>query len=467
MAEVVVVGAGVAGLATALTLSRQGVDIHVIERDDTPLPPSASEAFWWNRSGAPQVRHSHGFLARLRTLLLEHYPDLLTSLLEAGASEMQFVAVMPAGMDRTPQPGDEDLVGLSCRHSTFEWVLRRTVLSSPNVTLETGCAVATLAVNGAEVTGVELDDGSVLEAELVVLANGRRCDVNRLLGNERITETVQDTGIVYLSRFYELVDAADYPPLVGSTAGDLGYLKYGLFHGDNRTFSVTLATATTDHELRSLLRTPEYFDAAAAQITTLHPYFDGRATSTTEVEVMGSLINRRREFLNPDGQPVVRGMVAVGDAHTCTNPLYGRGCTLAVVQAHLLAEAMSAHGVREEAVIAYERACREEVRAWYEAAVAQDRLNSASSDSADSPGSSNVQMREFIAEGVLPAVASDPMVFRAFLRMFNMLESPNSLMSNGEVFGRIMATYQDRANRTPAPPVGPPRQELLDRLSGV
>ena len=53
---------------------------------------------------------------------------------------------------------------------------------------------------------------------------------------------------------------------------------------------------------------------------------------------MGGLLNRLRRFTDDDGRPLVLGFHAVGDAHTCTNPLYGRGCSLALVQALLLAE---------------------------------------------------------------------------------------------------------------------------------
>ena len=61
--EVAVVGGGVAGLGAALALARRGHTVTVFERDDTPMPQSADEAFDWDRRGAPQVRHSHAFLA--------------------------------------------------------------------------------------------------------------------------------------------------------------------------------------------------------------------------------------------------------------------------------------------------------------------------------------------------------------------------------------------------------------------
>ena len=41
--------------------------------------------------------------------------------------------------------------------------------------------------------------------------------------------------------------------------------------------------------------------------------------------------------------PLAHGFFAIGDAHTCTNPLYGRGSSLAVLQAVLVADALAAH----------------------------------------------------------------------------------------------------------------------------
>ncbi len=352
--HVIVIGAGVAGLGSALALSRAGHRVTLLERDATPLPADPDAAFLWDRRGAPQVRHSHALLARLRNLLRDRFPDVLDALIEAGATEMRFADNLPVEItDREPQPGDEDLVALACRRTTFEWVLRRAVLAASGVQLLDGTVaeslVATPGVEGAAptVTGVVItakgQPARTLEADMVVATVGRRSAVPRLLSNIGVdlAATSEETGIVYLSRFYRLLDGAELPDSDGPIGGDLGYLKYAVFQGDNRTFSVTFAVATHDDELRSLLIGPEGFELAAATLPTTLPWVQtDRAEPITEVHVMGGLLNRRVDFLDDDGHPVVLGFHAAGDAHTCTNPLYGRGCSLAMVQATLLADAL-------------------------------------------------------------------------------------------------------------------------------
>lgn len=85
--RVAIIGAGVAGLGTAVALAHDGHDIVLIERDATPLPSTPDEAFEWNRKSAPQVRHSHAFLARGRNVLRDRLPQIRDAVLAAGATE--------------------------------------------------------------------------------------------------------------------------------------------------------------------------------------------------------------------------------------------------------------------------------------------------------------------------------------------------------------------------------------------
>jgi 2-polyprenyl-6-methoxyphenol hydroxylase-like FAD-dependent oxidoreductase len=478
--NVVVVGGGVAGLATAVQLGRAGHAVTVIERDDTPMPASADEAFEWNRRGAPQVRHSHAFLARLRNLLRDHQPDILEALLAEGATEMRFGDGVPPEMEFESEPGDDDLVMIACRRTTFEWVLRRAALAEANVTIRTGvAAVGLLAASApsATVVGVRLDDRTELAADLAVAANGRRSAVADWLaeiGARPVTETVEDTGIVYASRFYRLLPGAEVPPRTGPIGGDLGYVKYGTFVGDNRTFSITLAVPTDDDELRRRLAEPAAFDAAARSLPATAPWLDGRAEPITpEVHMMAGLLNKWSDYV-VDGEPAAIGLVPVGDAVLCTNPLYGRGCSTAYWSAHLLAQAIAEHPDDLRAVaVAYDEALRTEIHPWYRSSVEQDREARrvaaallAGEDPYGDASDPRAFTRSVLRDGLAPALRSDQVVLRAFVRNLNLLSPPDALLTDADFGARVFAVLQTKDQRPPEPSLGPAtRADFLDSLT--
>ncbi len=477
--HIVVVGAGVSGLGAALALSRDGHRITLVERDATPLPADPSSAFEWDRRGAPQVRHSHAFLARLYGLLRSSYPDVLADLLAAGATEIRMTENLPETMiDRSPRPHDDELVMLACRRTTFEWVLRRAVLASPACTIRDGVAVEGLVaepgVDGIPmVTGV-LTSAGPIAADLTVVAGGRRStlpDWLAAIGAQPVPEEVEDTGIVYYSRFYEMIPGAEPPPRDGPIGGDLGYLKYAIFQGDNGTFSITLATPTDDGVLRSALSTVESFEATAAVLPATKAWVDPAISRPiTGVHLMAGLLNRLRTFV-VDGRPLALGVHAIGDASVCTNPLYGRGCSTGfwhadllagVVRAHpddLVAQALELHALTEEHLLP-----------WYRSSVTQDgearRIAAAmlAGEDIDDPNDPRSFMRSVLREGLAPAMRTDPEVFRAFVRTFNLLVSPDTLISDSDIGARVLAVWNDRESRPPEPVLGPPRPELLEVL---
>ncbi|MGB8857657.1 MAG: FAD-dependent oxidoreductase [Ilumatobacteraceae bacterium] len=480
--HVLVVGGGVSGLGSALVLARQGHAVTVVERDDTPMPASADEAFEWDRRGAPQVRHSHAFLARMVGLLRRDYADVYAQLLAEGATEMRFGDDLPPTItDFVRLPEDDELVMLACRRTTFEWVLRRAAVAEGRVTFRTGIGVDGLLAAGPpaavpHITGVHLADGTTLDADLVVVAAGRRSALSDWLaavGATPVAEEVDDTGIVYFSRFYRLRAGQVYPPRTGPIGGDLGYLKYGVFVGDNDTFSVTLATPTADDELRKMLADPVVFDECARQLVATAPWLDGRAQPITDqVHVMAGLLNRWRDHV-VNGVPVATGVLPVGDAVLCTNPLYGRGCSTAFWSAHLMADAVAAHADDPVALsLAYDAALRSEIFPWYRSGVEQDaearRVAAAllaGEDPDGDPDDPRTFMRSVFREGLLPAVRSDAVVLRAFFRGLNLLATPDSLVKDADVGARVLAAWQDRENRPPEPALGPKhRRDLLALL---
>src|SRR5580698_8769832 len=119
--KLLVLGAGMAGLFTALAFAPGAREIVILERDP-PLPAGGvEEAFAdWYRRGVGQLRHSHGFLARMRNVIKRRHPALLDQLREAGCHEISFSDLMPAALRETytPRPGDDDMVILTSRRTS-------------------------------------------------------------------------------------------------------------------------------------------------------------------------------------------------------------------------------------------------------------------------------------------------------------------------------------------------------------
>jgi 2-polyprenyl-6-methoxyphenol hydroxylase-like FAD-dependent oxidoreductase len=467
--RVAIVGAGVSGLGAAINLANDGHDVVVLERDATPLPNSPDEAFEWNRRGAPQVRHSHAFLARGRNLLRDRLPDVRTALLAAGATEVGWAdMVQDTIADKTPQPGDEDLVMLACRRTTFEWVLRTQALSTDRVEIRDGTIVTGLrATDGSStphVTAVQTDHGGI-DTDLVVDATGRPSHlIDHLSGvGVELTETKSSSGIVYLSRFYRLREGADPPVASPFNGADVGYLKFAIFRGDNRSFSITLAYDIEDTDMVRL-RERGLFDAAIAQMPLITPWIDPDVSEAiSPVHYMGGLINRIRHFVTDDA-PVVTGLVAVGDSSVCTNPLYGRGCSLGLVHGALLADSIrETCGDPSTLARAFDDATQQELKPWYDASVESDRV-AIKIARGEELSQTDAFGRSLFMEGVFPAARENATVSRAWTRAFNLLEQPLSLMQNSDIIKIAMEYYEKRESREPEPLQGPPRDEFLKAI---
>jgi 2-polyprenyl-6-methoxyphenol hydroxylase-like FAD-dependent oxidoreductase len=493
MARILVVGGGVAGLASALALSQRGHEVRLVERDPTPLPATPVEAFErWERHGAPQVWHSHAFLARLRNLLVAQAPEVLAALHEHGAYDLRFADYLPPTIvDRTPDPADEELTLFACRRVTFEWVLRRQVLARAGVSWRCGVDVQGLtaerdaATGLPRVTGVQVRSEQGAErwdADLVVDASGRRSRAVpwlAALGAGPVEEESEECGIFYCSRFYRLRPGASPPANQGVVGADLGYMKFGIFPGDGGIFSITLAASVDDDPMRALLHEGP-FEAAAGALPPTREWIDpARSEPVSGVRAMAKLRNRRRRFVR-DGEPLALGLHVVGDAAVCTNPLYGRGCSLAFVHAFALADVLREHGGdARAAALAFDQATRRELGPWYKAARDQDREAkeiaaeqargvSASAALAAAPGQAvdpKAFVRSVFRDGLIPALRSDIHVVRAFMRVFNLLAPPDAMMNDAALIGRVLAAWRERDQRPVLELPGPEREAMLEVLA--
>jgi thioredoxin reductase len=85
--DVVVLGAGLAGLSAALAFARSGRRVLVLERDGPGVAGDADRLFEGSkRPGISHFRQPHNFLALARQILLTQAPDVLDAVLWGGSA---------------------------------------------------------------------------------------------------------------------------------------------------------------------------------------------------------------------------------------------------------------------------------------------------------------------------------------------------------------------------------------------
>jgi 2-polyprenyl-6-methoxyphenol hydroxylase-like FAD-dependent oxidoreductase len=142
MPKVIVLGAGVCGLAAGMLLARDGHDVTVLERDPEPVPESA-EAAWetWARGGVVQFRQAHFLQARGHEVLAQELPDVRDALAAEGACRLEPLDRIPPSIaDRAPRSGDERLATLTARRPTIEHVFARAAERGPRMEVRRGAS---------------------------------------------------------------------------------------------------------------------------------------------------------------------------------------------------------------------------------------------------------------------------------------------------------------------------------------
>jgi 2-polyprenyl-6-methoxyphenol hydroxylase-like FAD-dependent oxidoreductase len=471
--RIAVVGGGAAGLFASLLLARAGHQVVVLERDRLePAPDVESAAASAFRPTAPQIVQPHMVMAGCRELLGQRLPDVYEALLAAGAQEAPLRTQMPPSLaDRRARPGDERLTTLAARRSTIDWVLLRTVLAEPGVTLRRGVPVTgLLAVPGQppHVTGVRTARGDV-RADLVIDASGRRSPIDGWLGQigARPTATRRaECGLAYFSRHYRLRQAAELPghPATRVVAG-LDEFTVGKWGGDNRAIQIAVAPLATDRRFRQL-RHPEVFTAVLRTLPAFAAWLDA-SDPISDVFPMAGLHNTLRRLV-VGGTPVVTGLHAVGDAVCTTNPTFGRGLSLALSGALDLLQAIADHrGDPAAQAQAMDGLVDGHVVPFYEDQAAIDRARltalrhaifAAPPPRPPLPEPGRVSFTQLRA-----AASADPTAFRAFWEIYGMTRGPEDVYTDPRVVACTKQALRSHDGGTPI--AQPPRDSLLAALA--
>jgi 2-polyprenyl-6-methoxyphenol hydroxylase-like FAD-dependent oxidoreductase len=480
--EIVVVGAGIAGLCTALRLADGARRITLLERDEAPPGGGPDIAFdQWQRRGVGQLRQSHAFLARLRNIIRDEHPELLADLHAAGCRDITFADMLPPAMRAryVPAPGDDDLTILTSRRTTLELVIRRHVERLPGVRIRNGVKVRGLVQHRDEqgvivVTGVAADTSNGREeiaADVVVDAGGKAANLIEQLmkAGAPIAETQETAGVLYFTRHYRLLAGQIEPPRTELPAsGDLGYLKFGVFPADNGRFSITLCVPEIEHGLRKAVIDGDQFQRICLALPGLIPWVDpSRSEPVGKVIGMGDLHSRWRSLMHGECAAVLR-YFAIGDALVRTNPLYGRGCSVAAVSAGVLRRALDGSRDPDVRVATYDAGITAEIRPYYDLMLKQDRSAIRRARAVLTPGHRpRVRARlakSFVDDGITIAARSDIRLMRAMIRGFHMLEHPEAWLRRPRNLASVLGYWARGRRRNAAaygPKPGPGRPEMF------
>ena len=237
----------------------------------------------------------------------------------------------------------------------------------------------------------------------------------------------------------------------------MGVFSILTLNGDNDTWSVTLYTTAKNKPMRAL-RDPAAFHRVVGGCPLQAHWLDGQPV--TDVLPMGGVLDRYRRFV-VDGEPVVTGFAAVGDAWACTNPSAGRGLSVGVLHAQVLRDVVRDH-LDDPAALAraYDAETERQVTPYYRNQIGADRVRVAEMtallDGTPTPRPNRV-VGTFVA-----AAFHDADVFRALIETVICVALPQEVMARPHVAAKMAEM------RGAAPPPDPvmERDRLLELLAG-
>jgi 2-polyprenyl-6-methoxyphenol hydroxylase-like FAD-dependent oxidoreductase len=474
MAQIVVVGAGVVALGTAMLLAGDGHQVTVLERDPDPPPDDPAQAYErWQRPGLNQFRQGHVFLPGFRSVLEAELPEVAKALQGAGALRLNLIRdVLPGTMTGGWQDGDERYDWLTGRRPLVEAVLAAAAESTPGVEIRRSTTVVGLVTGSRtrpgvpHVTGVRTRLGESIPADLVVDMSGRRSALPAWLRGVDArppVDELEDSGFLYYGRHFRSADGS-MPAMRGPAQMNWGTLTSLTLPADNGTWAIVLVTGSKDTALRPL-REAARWEALVRGLPLVSRWLDGTPLED-EVQVMARLEDRYRGFVI-DGQPVATGVVAVADSWACSNPANGRGASIGMLHALTLRDQLRGPGLGDPGAFAdaFHTATAETVEPWYRATLATDRYRLGEIEAGVRGATYDPPDPAYQLEKSLNAAFDrDPDCLRANFDIRFVLQPPAEVFARPGLRDKTLTLGSDWRDEAP---FGPTRKQILALVSGA
>jgi 2-polyprenyl-6-methoxyphenol hydroxylase-like FAD-dependent oxidoreductase len=424
--QAIVIGGSLSGLLTARVLSDFFEHVTVLERDPVhDLPES--------RKGQAQTRHLHALLAQGLNILKEYFPGV-DEQLHAGGALIGDIAHYShwyhyGGYRLQFESG---ITGMTMSRPFLEFHIRRRVLCLPNVTLIDQCVVTELVTSRdkKQVTGVRVTkrsgegDVEIMEADFVVDASGRGSSTPKWLdslGYDRPAETEVKARIGYATRQYRRTqpDEQSCAEIVSPAAPTEKHGAY-LFPIEGERWILTAGGYVGDHPPADEAGLMEYIRSLPSS-NVFNVICD--AEPLTEIVTYKYPTSLRHHYEKLKRFP--EGLLVIGDAMTSFNPIYGQGMTSAAMQTYTLKNLLQRSSTLEELWRAFFKQAAKVVDMPWQLAVGED-FRYPETEGKKPPFTDLINA--YVVK-VHKATQHDPVVYRQFLRVMNLMAAPTSLMS--------------------------------------